>query len=261
MKCRICKSNCEEIFDAVILNKHRVKYYYCENCGFLFTENPHWLAEAYKESMNFSDTGVLQRNVLFSKYASVLLHFLFDNKAKFLDWAGGFGVFTRLMRDIGFDYYWSDPYTENILARNFEGSETDKYELVTSFESFEHFVDPIYELEKILKVCKNIFFSTETLPNPVPLTADWWYFGLCHGQHLSFYSPKTLKYLAHKYGLRYYSYGSLHLFTNKKINKIRFRLLFKLTEFGLDHFVARRMKSKTISDMQSIVKKLTKRRK
>ncbi len=38
----------------------------------------------------------------------------------FLDYAGGYGVFTRLMRDIGFDFYWHDPYTQNLFANGFE---------------------------------------------------------------------------------------------------------------------------------------------
>ena len=47
--------------------KYQIDYFFCKNCGFLQTEKPYWLEEAYKDSINDSDTGYLQRNVLFSK--------------------------------------------------------------------------------------------------------------------------------------------------------------------------------------------------
>ncbi|MDO9231859.1 MAG: class I SAM-dependent methyltransferase [bacterium] len=258
MNCKICNSKIKEIFKGRILNKYDAAYFHCENCGFLCTEEPYWLKEAYEDSMNLSDTGILLRNIALSKYASVIIYFLFDKKAKFLDYAGGYGIFTRLMRDIGFDFFWHDPYTKNILAQGFEGTDQEKYELVTSFESFEHFSNPLAELEKLLKTSKSIFFSTGLLINPVPSPDKWWYYGLEHGQHVSFYSLKTLQYIANKYHLNLYSRGNLHLFTAKKINKFLYKFLTMFSNFGLFLFVKNLINSKTFTDMQAIVKKLKK---
>jgi hypothetical protein len=164
MLCKICNNESLDIFKKTILNKYEVQYYKCTNCNFIQTEEPYWLDEAYKKTINISDTGLLARNIHLSKITSLIIYLFFNKKGKFLDFAGGYGVFTRLMRDIGFDFLWHDPYTSNLLAKGFEWNANDqtKIELLTSFESFEHFIDPIKELEKMSKISDNILFSSIT---------------------------------------------------------------------------------------------------
>ena len=89
MKCKICHRETKYIFSAKILNKYNIKYYHCNNCGFLQTEEPYWLDEAYQEAINISDTGIMLRNISLSKIATLIISFLFNKKAKFLDYAGG----------------------------------------------------------------------------------------------------------------------------------------------------------------------------
>lgn len=67
MTCKICNHQTKQIFQAKILNKYEIDYFYCEHCGFLQTEDPYWLDEAYNESINISDTGYMQRNLMLSK--------------------------------------------------------------------------------------------------------------------------------------------------------------------------------------------------
>lgn len=52
MTCKICGKENKFIFKAKILKKYDVSYFHCENCGFLQTEEPHWLSEAYKSPIN-----------------------------------------------------------------------------------------------------------------------------------------------------------------------------------------------------------------
>jgi len=251
MKCKICGRDSKKIFNTKILNKYNINYFYCKECGFIQTQEPYWLDKAYEESINITDTGIMQRNLYLSKITSILLFFVFDKNAKFLDYAGGYGIFTRLMRDIGFDFYWYDKYSENLLARGFEYKKTDKIELITSFEAFEHFVNPSEEIEKMLGISKNIFFSTELYEYNPPKPDEWWYYGLEHGQHISFYSIKTLNYIANKYKLNLYTNGrNLHLLTEKKINNVFFKILLKVHRFGLANIVSLMMKSKTIEDWE-----------
>lgn len=251
--CHICSRKLKYQFTHKVLNKYDVDYFMCENCGFVQTEEPYWLKEAYQESINISDTGIMSRNIYLSKVTAILIYFLFEKNAKFLDFAGGYGIFTRLMRDIGFDFYWHDPFTPNLVARGFEYNKSIKdIELITSFESFEHFVHPLKEIEKMLKISKNILFSTELLPNPIPKPNEWWYYGLEHGQHISFYSLKTLKFTAKKYDLNFYSMGVVHLLTFKKFSSIMLKILAKLNRLGLFTFVKGKIKSKTFEDMQKI---------
>lgn len=250
MICKICNSATIPKFKAIVLNKYEVQYFKCSRCGFLFTEEPYWLKEAYNSAINITDTGILERNLRFSKVVSVLIYFLFNKSGKFVDYAGGYGIFTRLMRDIGFDFYWQDLHCDNLLSRGFEyNPELHKdVELVTAFEVLEHLVNPAVELEKILNISKNITFSTVLLPEPVPKPEDWWYYGLEHGQHISFYSLETLRYIAAKFKLNFYSSNGLHILTNKKINPLLIKLIVKLSNYGLSTFVAKNIKSKTWDD-------------
>ena len=86
--CKICNSESELIFNKTVLGKYPVDYFYCRNCGFLQTEKPHWLEEAYRCAINDLDTGLLQRNIYYSKIATVILSRYFKKDAEFLDYGG-----------------------------------------------------------------------------------------------------------------------------------------------------------------------------
>jgi hypothetical protein len=45
---------------------------------------------------------------------------MFDANNRFIDYGGGYGLFVRLMRDAGFDYYWFDKFCDNVLSKGFE---------------------------------------------------------------------------------------------------------------------------------------------
>lgn len=51
MKCKICGSDAPFFSEADILKKHHVKYYKCSSCGFIQTEAPYWLSEAYSDAI------------------------------------------------------------------------------------------------------------------------------------------------------------------------------------------------------------------
>jgi len=220
MECNICGQKTQEIFKAKVMGKYAIKYYHCSHCQFTETERPHyWLKEAYDSPMNLTDTGILERNLYFSYKMSALIHNFFDINGKYLDYSGGYGVLTRLMRDYGYDFYWNDPYTKNLLARGFEydSKKHKKIELLTTFEVFEHLVEPIKEIKEMLKVSDTVVFSTQLVPDPIPAPTDWWYYGLEHGQHTSLYKLETLKYIAEELGLYVYSHNEFHMFTKRKL--------------------------------------------
>ena len=125
------------------------------------------------------------------------------------------------------DAFWSDPYCENLVARGFEYENDKQANLVTAFESFEHFVRPIYEMVKILDIAPNILLNTNIISDPAPMPAEWWYYGLEHGQHIGFYRLRTLNYLANKFDLYLISDGISRHFFSKKI------FLYCLAYFGL----------------------------
>jgi len=257
MICKICGSGAEKKFDVKIMHKYNAEYFYWRKCGFLFAGNPVWLDESYKNAINISDTGIMDRNLHYSRIVSVLIYFMFKKSKKFVDYAGGYGIFTRLMRDIGFDFYRQDIYCENLLARGFEFKpEIHKdVELVTAFEVFEHLVDPMNEIKKMNDITGNLIFSTLLLPDPIPEPGKWWYYGFEHGQHVSFFSSRTLNYIAEKSGLYFYSYKDLHLFSEKKLNLNIFKALILFSKFGLSLYVKKKLKSKIWEDHILLEKK------
>ena len=215
------------------MRKYPVDYFYCRNCGFLQTEKPHWLEEAYRCAINDLDTGLLQRNIYYSKIATVILSRYFKKDAEFLDYGGGYGIFTRLMRDNGFNFFIYDPNCPNLFAKEFQfNPEINQISLITSWECFEHFENPLVDLEKMLKISRNIMFSTELLPEDIPNPDKWGYYGFEHGQHISFYSKKTFLFLSKKFNLKYYSARNLHVLTEKKLHSASLLLLKAFSLYG-----------------------------
>jgi Methyltransferase domain len=246
--CRICNSPSHPVFQALVLGRHEVRYHHCRTCGLLETEEPFWLSEAYADAITVQDTGLVGRNLAFANDVAVLIYCFFDRNCKFVDYAGGTGLFTRLMRDIGFDFRTFDPHARNVHARGFEARPGEcGFELATTFESFEHFVRPREELETILAMSRNVVFSTELLPSPPPSPEAWWYYSLAAGQHVAFYEPRTLAFLAREHWLHLSSFGPLHLFTERELPAWRLRLARKLRRV-IARRLRRRMQSRTIAD-------------
>jgi hypothetical protein len=206
--------------------------------------------------MNLGDTGQVVRNLSAKRVLVALVTFWFDKFGKYLDFASGYGFFVRIMRDVGLDCYWSDKYTENLLARGFDADLSgDKYELVTVFECFEHWSNPDDEIKSLLRYSSSILFTTNLISCPAPSPKDWWYYGFDHGQHVSFFTVQSLKFLASKYNLNFYSKSGFHLFTKKKINYWLFKFVVKLAVSGYLNFLDRFFKSRTQSDFNYLVTK------
>jgi hypothetical protein len=227
LDCRLCGEQANRLFEATIRKKDLAEYYLCTRCGLLQIGDPHWLTEAYKEPINVTDTGIVQRNIALSYSAAILICMLFDPKAKYLDYAGGYGLLTRIMRDYGFDFLWHDPFADNIFAKGFEyvpkeQKDRNEIEMVTAFECFEHFSAPSKEIAKIFKYSRNLLASTLLFPEPIPKPEEWWYYGLEHGQHICFYAKRTLEYIARSYGVNIYSANEgIHLFTPLELGSYR----------------------------------------
>jgi hypothetical protein len=223
---------------AAVLGKYTVGYFRCSRCGFIRTEEPYWLEEAYSSAITGSDVGLVRRNFQLAAIAKVVIATFFGRAGYFVDYAGGYGLFVRLMRDSGFDFRWYDKYCNNLFARDFVAPQpvTEPAELLTAFEVFEHLADPFGELERMLTFSPNILFTTQLLPEPAPRPGEWWYYGLEHGQHIAFYTREALLQLAKRAGLNYYTNGaSMHLFTEKRLLQ---PLFFGLARYRTARFLA-----------------------
>jgi Methyltransferase domain len=224
MQCKVCHATTTAAFTSKILGKYDATYFRCSSCGFMQTEEPHWLAESYASAINDIDLGPINRAITGSRLVQGIILSSFDKDAKFVDYGAGYGVLVRLMRDRGFDFYWHDRYCKNIFAQHFVAEPGMKFELLTAFEVFEHLVDPLHEIEAMLGYSGNLLFSTLIVPSHVKEAADWWYFGPEHGQHIAFYTIASLQVLAKHFNMHLSTDGAgLHLLSQKPVSNHLFR--------------------------------------
>src|SRR5882757_8829854 len=222
--CKICGGRSPLFGENTVLRKYRVQYFRCERCGFIQTETPYWLEEAYSSAIAIQDVGIMQRNLANRDLTSSVLNLLFPKLSRAVDFGAGHGILVRLMRDNGFNFSWFDLHATNDYASGFEYQEGSTYDFLTAFEVLEHLNDPVSDLSKLMGLSDNVFVSTCLVPQPTPGLSDWWYSTPTTGQHISFYTMESLQLLANRFGRKLISAGSYHLFTKEQPNDLLFQL-------------------------------------
>jgi hypothetical protein len=258
--CKVCGGSVVPTHRGILLGHHNVEYFFCPSCEYRFTEEPYWLDEAYGEGVATTDTGLVKRNIDLARQLATVLPRLFPD-GPYVDWGGGSGLFTRLMRDAGFEFFWQDRYGENVLAKGFDWSfrtAVPNATLVTAFEVLEHVPDPLAFFDQAFKEsgANSMFFTEELHPGP-DIDPEWFYFAPVTGQHISFYSAKTLAVIAERLGLHLRTWGPLHLLTGESITARRFsRAMGRARIVGLTAGIASRMSrtpdSLTVSDQSDL---------
>jgi hypothetical protein len=250
-KCNICNSLPQHAFTSIALKKYPFNATICPGCGILQVDNPHWLMEAYSDAIAACDTGLVARNLSLASKLNPLLLYLFGTDGRYVDFAGGTGLFVRFMRDIGYDFYWKDPYCKNIHARGFEFEQGMQYEAVTAFEVLEHIVDPIGFISNAFEEtgADALIFTTTLFSGSPPRPDEWWYYAFDTGQHISFYQAKTLNTISEQLGMKFVSNSGIHIFCTANLFK-RLSRYFKtsLIRQFVRYKCSRVLKSKTMTD-------------
>ena len=194
---------CRELFRHEVIGRFDAQYFLDESIGYIFVANPIWLEEAYSNAIAVTDTGILERN---QRNVDVVSKAILRERHPFtkgVDLGGGYGIFVRAMRDAGFDFYWTDKYAENLLARGFE-AERGNHSTAVAFEVLEHLENPL----AFLKAAQDefgfdtCFFSASCFDERNIPGEDWWYWSFETGQHISFFSQRALHWLAGQMGMR-----------------------------------------------------------
>lgn len=195
--CRLCNGKIAKIFRKKILNIHDIQYYLCDSCGSLQTESPYWLDEAYQPANERFDTGQAIRSIHNASILNALLDHLQLKKAFIVDYGCGSGLTVRLMRDLGLNAYGYDSYSIPRLAAGFHTDTTLNAEVINLCEVAEHFDKPIQYFDQIFSSNpKLLLMQTEIFDSP---NSDWNYLTPEHGQHIFFYSEKSIQFIANRY--------------------------------------------------------------
>lgn len=231
MICKICGSQSDHFAVKKVLHKYDVEYYQCTRCSFIQTQDPYWLPESYKSAITDLDIGLVYRNEWLAPIVATIIDRFFNNKSKFIDYGGGYGLFVRMMRDRGFDFYRLDKYCENLFAKHFDFEDLlpqhqNRFELLCAFEVFEHLQNPLEEIDRMISLSDHILFTTELQPLKREELHSWWYFTPETGQHISLYSRDSLNEIASNFNLHVVSHNNLHLLSKKRLSHSSYKKCF-----------------------------------
>jgi hypothetical protein len=197
-----------------VLGRHEPAYHQCGACGFVQTDAPWWLDEAYSDAITATDIGLLSRCRSLSTRIPSVLACTGALRAPVLDWGGGYGTLTRMLRDRGIDCHHWDPFCANIHARGHGATleSRDRWGAVLAVEVLEHMVDPWSFLRPAAERTDLILATTNCVSEPAPPLGEWWYWAPEHGQHVSFYARRSMRHIARELGMRYVPAGGIHAF-------------------------------------------------
>ncbi|MDQ3440813.1 MAG: class I SAM-dependent methyltransferase [Planctomycetota bacterium] len=199
--CRLCahaptKPTCIQR----VLGRHDVRYFHCPACDLMQTQPPYWLDEAYDRQGPSLDTGAIQRTQNNSQIVRAIAALLNIKPGEpCLDYGAGPGILVRAMRDAGIDFRWHDRYAQNLFAEGFESCPSDTYRLVTAFEVWEHLPDVATALETFFAP-RHDFLLISTFLHRGGHRDKWWYYVPETGQHVAFFSAKTMAHVAERFG-------------------------------------------------------------
>lgn len=261
MVCSICSNQMDACFTSIVMRKYSAEYKVCSKCGYLTVHNPHWFEEAYTSVITTADTGLVMRNVSLAPKVAGVLYWLMGARSggRYVDVAGGYGLFTRLMRDLGFDFYWADKYCENKMSRGFEYQQgMGACSAVTAFEILEHLSDPVTFIEEIFSITRApvLLFSTELYEGAPPRPGEWPYYAFATGQHIAFYQRRTLEALGAKLGYYFASANGLHIFSRTRVNEPLLRVVTGWFSSCAALWIRFHLGSKTVSDHNLMISRI-----
>lgn len=254
--CPACGLALESFGTAIVLGRHQAHFDRCSGCGLVAARDPHWLDEAYESAITALDIGLLQRCRDLALLTRGVLRTEGLAGGRVLDWGGGYGTLTRLLRDAGIDCWHHDPLCKNVFAEDFEGTPEQPYDAICAFEVLEHLTDPLPVLQTLSASADLVLLSTVTLPEPTPAPTQWWYYALETGQHITLHTRSSLQHLAHACGMTCTSVSDsfhvLHRGPLRLTTRVALRGIAPLALAGLvDVGVRRRRGSLLAADLET----------
>ncbi|MGC8642806.1 MAG: class I SAM-dependent methyltransferase [Isosphaeraceae bacterium] len=193
-----------------------IYYHRCVHCQFIFSTafdeftTEDFLRDVYNDAYSVVDPD--HHDVRPRKNAETVSRlFPGTRPGRLLDYGGGNGLLTSLLRQAGFPQVETyDPFVPEFSMRP-EG----QFDCIVSFEVLEHATNPahlIADWSGLLQDPGLIIFSTLLQPFDIDYQGlNWWYAGPRNG-HVSLYSRPSLETLLHRWGLNFGSFDEgMHL--------------------------------------------------
>jgi len=199
IQCRLCGESSKFSFSKKILSKYEIGYYLCEYCYSLQTEEPFWLPEAYDPINKKYDTGQLVRTFNNAAFLKALLTHLNLLNCYLVDYGCGSGLLTRFMRDVGINAWGFDCYSLPRLSIGFHTESLEGANVINLCEVAEHFDLPAKYFDQIFSCNPKILVMQTNILEVID--EEWDYLAVDHGQHVFFYSPKSIEYLAKRHNM------------------------------------------------------------
>ncbi len=187
-----------------------VRYFLCAGCGFCFApEFLQWSDDRFKKVIYNGDYVLVDPDYLGVRpqwNADFIEQHFGSVRARVthLDYGGGNGLLSRLLCARG----WRSISFDDFVEGRPQLKQLSTYDLVTTFEVFEHVADPqrlMGALSKVTHPESLIVFTTVLSDGFIaPGTGlNWWYLAPRNG-HVSLYSKKSLALLLRQHGYEYY---------------------------------------------------------
>ena len=231
-KCPICAGRAVA-HDVVDFNKSCVEgsgtflplsgvpiyYYRCQGCGFCFAaEMCRWTPEEFGRRVYNDEYTQVDPDWIEVRPRGNAAHLaeLFgpDGRGvRHLDYGGGIGLMSDLLQGAGWNSKSYDPFVD----RDVKLQDLGKFDLITSFEVFEHVPDParlVDDLASLLREDGLVYFSTLVTEASIAphQRLTWWYAAPRNG-HISLYTRQSLALLGARQGFRFGSIDSnLHMY-------------------------------------------------
>jgi len=194
MKCKICTKETD------VLKIKELVYHKCSNCGFIFLDDKFYPElDVQKERYELHNNSLENEGYvkMFEDFISKCILPFKDNSAKCLDFGSGpEPVLAELLKRRGFDV--------DIFDLHFTDDDSymqKKYDVVCSTEVFEHLLDPITVLKKLVGLLSDggiISIMTQFSDNQD--FEKWRYRNDI--THMCFFSKKSLELMAENLGLK-----------------------------------------------------------
>jgi hypothetical protein len=222
--CKVCGGDAA-LFDVVDFNKSAdrtqyprgligvpVIYRRCNRCDFIFTgffdafTPSQWTQYVYNRAYVDVDPDYLERRPRLNFLMITSLLSGMRDQIVGLDYGGGSGETTELLRKAGWNFDTLDPFGATSLRSENEGA----YNFCSAIEVLEHLTDPVGALAQIVSRTNNgrLLILIGTVIHDGVVTPEtrlsWWYAAPRNG-HISLYSRKAMRWLARRFELDYVS--------------------------------------------------------